>query len=257
MVVSSRDVSVWPLQFTFANYKAIFADTRLMNATFISLARTLLAASLSVFLNAMASYPLSKSKLIGKKFITSFIIITMYFGGGLVPFYVLLNNMRLIDTFWVYIIPSIYAGGTIIVMRTFFKNLPSELEESATLDGANDLRIFFSIYFPLSKPMLATMFLFSAVGNWNDWFAGEIFIRKESLKPLSTILMQIVIRNSTGIRGGSGAGVESVIPALANQASGVGVKMAAVIFATAPILVLYPFLQKYFAKGMLIGSLKG
>jgi putative aldouronate transport system permease protein len=189
ILVSTKDVSIWPLEFTWANYKSIFNDTRLMNAFFISVMRTLTAASLSVFLNALAAYPLSKSKLIFKKSITTFILITMYFGGGLVPFYVLLNNLRLIDTFWVFIIPGIYAGGTIIIMRTFFKNLPAELEESATLDGANDLIIFFKIYFPLSKPLLATMFLFSAVGNWNDWFAGEIFIRKESLKPLSTILM--------------------------------------------------------------------
>jgi putative aldouronate transport system permease protein len=254
-IVSSRDVWIVPVDFTWANYKAVFQDKLLVNSLLISVQRTLIGASVSVLFNALAAYALSKPYLVYRKFFTVVLLITMYFGGGLVPWYLVLRNLRLVNNFMGYIIPSIYAGWTIIVMRTFFKNIPAELEESAKIDGATDIVVFFRIILPLSTAMLATMFLFSAVGHWNDWFLGDLLMRDEHLLPLSTVLMRLIIR-SNRIASQQWAQQVDIMPSVMRP-SPEGIKMAAVIVATVPIIIVYPFLQKYFAKGVIVGSLKG
>jgi putative aldouronate transport system permease protein len=254
-IVSSRDVWIVPVDFTWANYKAVFQDKLLVNSLLISIQRTLIGASVSVLFNALAAYALSKPYLVYRKFFTVVLLITMYFGGGLVPWYLVLRNLGLVNNFMGYIIPSIYAGWTIIVMRTFFKNIPAELEESAKIDGATDIIVFFRIILPLSTAMLATMFLFSAVGHWNDLFIGDLLMRDEHLLPRSTVLMRLIIR-SNRIASQQWAQQVDIMPSVMRP-SPEGIKMAAVIVATVPIIIVYPFLQKYFAKGVIVGSLKG
>ncbi len=255
-IVSAREVLLFPVEFTLVNYEEVFGESSIISGFAISGSRTLIGATVVVFFNAMVSYALSKTHLVFRRGITIMVLITMYFGGGLIPTYVLVNNLGLIDTFSVYIIPFIYSGTTIIIMRTFFKAVPGELEESAKIDGANDWTIFSRIYLPLSKALLATMFLFSAVWHWNDWFIGEIYVQSQELKPISTVLMQIVLRNSITMSMAAELGSTIANP-LSDQASSTGVEMAAVVVATLPILIVYPFLQKHFSKGVMIGSLKG
>lgn len=254
-LVSARDVWIVPVDFTISNYKAVFEDSMLINSFFVSVKRTLIGSVVSVMCCAMAAYALSKSYLIFRKFFTVFLLITMYFGGGLVPYFILMKGLGLTNNFWGYILPSIYGGFTIIIMRTFFKSIPAEIEESAKIDGASDLSIFFQFVLPLSKALLATMLLFSAVGHWNDWFQGDLLMHDEKLLPLSTILMRVITRNNMIAR--SAAGQTGEVLSSVMRPSPVGIKMATVIVATMPILLVYPYLQKYFAKGVMIGSVKG
>jgi putative aldouronate transport system permease protein len=181
------------------------------------------------------------------------ILITMYFNGGLVPSYLVLNSLGLVNKFLVFILPHFYSVGTIIVMRTFFTTLPASLEESAKIDGASDIKVFSRIILPLSKPVLATMFLFNAVGHWNDWFAGELFIRDPKLLPLATIMMRILFRSANLFQK---ATLDASRPLVASPTPE-GIRNAAIIVSTIPILLVYPFLQKYFTKGIMIGSIKG
>ena len=256
-LVSTREIWFVPRYFTLVNYSAVFRDSRLMNAFFLSVRRTAVGASVSVFMNAMAAYPLSKKYFIGRPVFMTVILITMFFSGGLVPWYLMISNLKLLNSFWGFIIPSIYSAGTIIIMRSFFSNIPIEMDESAKLDGASDLTIFFRIYLPLSKAMLATMLLFSAVGHWNDWFTGDFLMTKQELKPLSTVLMELIVRSNSMSAGASTEEGSNLIMLLQYRPTPGGIKMAAVMVSTVPILVVYPFLQKYFAHGIMIGSVKG
>ena len=255
-IVSTRDVWIWPKMFTLVNYETVLADKRIVSAFTLSVKITLLGATLSVFTNAAAAYALSKKDLLFRKTFTIIILISMYFGGGLIPWYLLMQNLKLANNFWGFILPSLYAGYTIIVMRTFFSNIPQELEESAKIDGANDLHCFFSIYLPLSMALLATMWLFAAVALWNNWLIGDLVMTNPKLKPMSTILMEIISRNTKSSASGSGLSGADVVAA-ANKPSSTGIKMAAVLITITPIMCVYPFLQRYFAKGVMIGSVKG
>ena len=255
LIAESR-IWIWPRYFTIWNYKEVFENQQIMNGFKIGAYRTVLASVLSVFFNAMAAYALSKKYFIGRQIFMTVIMITMYFSGGIVPFYLLLMNLHLINSFWVYIIPGMFGATTIIIMRTFFNNIPVEMDESAKLDGANDLTIYARIYLPLSKAMLATMLLFAAVANWGDWFAGDFYVRNRDLKPLSTVLMNLIRANFLLETSGVVSSGSEVLEAM-NRPTSSGLRMAAVIVSIAPILAVYPFLQKYFAHGIMIGSIKG
>lgn len=256
VVVSTREVWIWPKYFTWINYETVLADKRIVSAFLLSVEITLLGATLHVLCNAAAAYALSKKHLIARRTMTTIILISMYFGGGLIPWYLLMQGLGLTNNFLGFIFPMLYAGYTIIVMRTFFSNIPAELEESAKIDGASDLRIFVSIYLPLSMAVLATMWLFSAVSQWNNWMTGDLLMNKPHLKPMSTVLMEIIARNLLTSSSGSGTTGAEVVTG-ANKPTSNGIKMAAVIITVLPILCVYPFVQKYFAKGVLLGSVKG
>jgi len=255
LIAESR-IWIWPRYFTTWNYKEVFENQQIMNGFRVSVQRTVVGAVSSVFFNAMAAYALSKKYFIGRQLFMTVIMITMYFGGGLVPHYLLLMRLGLINSFWVFVFPGMFGATTIIIMRTFFSNIPVELDESAKLDGANDITIYARIYLPLSKAMLATMLLFAAVANWNDWFAGDFYIRNRDLKPLSTVLMNLIRANFLMDTAGVYGAGDDVLAAMSRPTSG-GLRMAAVIVSIAPILAVYPFLQKYFAHGIMIGSVKG
>ncbi|MNI54708.1 L-arabinose transport system permease protein AraQ [compost metagenome] len=179
-----------------------------------------------------------------------FIVFTMFFGGGLVPYYLTVKGLHLDNTLWALIIPTAVSTFNLILMRTSFLNIPDEIEESAKLDGASHLTILFRIFLPLSMPVVAVMILYYGVGHWNSWFNAMLFIRDRELYPLQLVLRDILVQNDTD---GMLVGTDSFDKGLTAET----IKYAVIVVATVPVLALYPFLQKYFVKGMMIGALKG
>ncbi|MNC43126.1 L-arabinose transport system permease protein AraQ [compost metagenome] len=233
----------------------MFKDHRLLNSFWITILRTLSGTLLSVFFTALLAYGMSKKNLLFRKQYMVFFMITMFFSGGLIPSYMLIRSLGMLDTFWVLIIPGIISVYNMIVIRTFFSALPEGLEESAKIDGCSNYGIFFRIVIPVSGPVLATIALFTAVGYWNDWFTGAIYITSDHLLPIQTLLRQIMNSNIMTEIGTSNA----IALDHMNRNRTITTKsltMATMMIATIPIILTYPFLQKYFVKGVLIGSLK-
>lgn len=248
-------ITFFPREFSFENYMEVFKQSTVINAFGISLFRTLVGTIISVFLTAMAAYALKTKTLPGRKFITFFIFFTMLFSGGIVPYYLVLTELHLTNTIWVYIIPSLYSVWNILIMRTFFLQIPDSIEEAARIDGCSEFQIFLKIILPMSKPVIATIGLFNAVAHWNDWFSGSFYVRNPELKPLATILQEMLTRQQAladALMKNSGAYelIEKI------TVTGDSLKMATIILVVAPIIMIYPFIQKYFVKGVNIGSVK-
>ncbi|MCR2807009.1 carbohydrate ABC transporter permease [Paenibacillus soyae] len=249
-------VTFWPRVFTLENYDIVFKDDRLVNGFFVSIARTIVGTASSILMTAILAYGMTKRELIGKKFYMLFFVFTMYFGGGLIPSYLLISSLGLMNKFAVFIIPALISVWNMIIFRTFFKGLPVGLEESAQIDGATNWGIFFRIVLPLSGPVIATLSLFTAVAHWNDWFVPSIYITNEKLIPIQTMLRQILNANivtdmSNNLDTASAARMEAMRTITTKSLT-----MATMMVATLPIVMVYPFVQKYFVKGVLIGSLK-
>lgn len=242
----------WPRKFSLESYKTVFQDTTIIRAFMVTVLRTLIGTVTSVFFTAMVGYALSKKHIMGNKFYTILGTITMFFGGGLIPYFITLKNLGLYNNFLVYIIPSLFNFYNMIIFRSFFNELPAGLEESARLDGANDLMIFIRIVIPLSAPVIATIALFNGVGHWNDYFTGVMYINDAELQPIQTYLFRIIASASA-----SKTVVAMPAGVTAQQVSSQSVRLATMVVTTFPIMCVYPFLQKYFVKGMLIGSIKG
>ena len=242
----------WPRKFSLESYKTVFQDTTIIRAFAVTVLRTLIGTVTSVFFTAMVGYALSKKHIMGNKFYTILGTITMFFGGGLIPYFITLKNLGLYNNFLVYIIPSLFNFYNMIIFRSFFNELPAGLEESARLDGANDLMIFIRIVIPLSAPIIATIALFNGVGHWNDYFTGVMYINDAELQPIQTYLFRIIASASA-----SKTVVAMPAGVTAQQVSSQSVRLATMVVTTFPIMCVYPFLQKYFVKGMLIGSIKG
>ncbi|WBX82026.1 carbohydrate ABC transporter permease [Virgibacillus salarius] len=250
-------VTFWPRDFTLDNYEIVFQDKRLVNAFMISVARTVVGTILSVLATAMLAYGLSKKELVGRKYFMVFCIVTMFFSGGLIPTFLLVRGIGLMDSFWVMIIPSLILIWNMIIFRTFFQQLPKGLEESAKIDGAGYWGIFFRIVLPLSGPVIATLSLFTAVFHWNDWFFPSIYITSENLIPIQTLLQKVLNSNTVSSQMSQiDAGAAAHMGKAANTVTGKSLSMAVMMVATLPIIMVYPFVQKYFVKGVLIGSLK-
>lgn len=199
---------------------------------------------------------MTKSELIGRKYYMVMCIITMYFGGGLIPSFMLVRGLGLMDSFWVFIIPGLVSVWNMIIFRTFFNGLPNGLEESAKIDGCGNWGIFFKIILPLSGPVIATLSLFTAVSHWNEWFLPSIYINNENLLPIQTMLRQILNSN---IMSEQMSNLDSASQAVLSRMQSVTSKslsMATMMVATLPIIMVYPFVQKHFVKGVLVGSLK-
>ncbi|QDH20573.1 carbohydrate ABC transporter permease [Saccharibacillus brassicae] len=249
-------ITFWPRAFTFENYRVVFEDSRLINGFVISILRTLLGTLLSVGATAIFAYGMSKSELIGRKGYMIFCIVTMYFSGGLIPTFLLIRSLDLFNTFWVMVIPGLISVWNMIIFRTFFKSIPAGLEESARIDGCSNWGVLFRIVLPLSGPVIATLSLFTAVYHWNDWFTPSIYISNADLLPIQTKLQQILNSN---IMSEQMAQMDSAAQGRMSRMKAVTSKslsMATMMVATIPILCVYPFLQKYFVKGVLVGSLK-
>lgn len=242
----------WPRKFSLDSYKAVFRSNEIFTAFGITAARTLVGTLASVFFTAMVAYGLSKTELIGRKFFMGMGIVTMFFSGGLIPTFLLIKNLNLLDNFLVYILPALFSFYNLIIFQSFFRELPKELEESAKVDGANDFLIFIKIILPLSKAVLATIALFNGVYHWNEYFSGVIYINNTDLQPIQTYLYRIVAEaSSSEMMANMPGGVRS------STISSQSIKLATMVVTTFPIVCIYPFLQKYFVKGMLLGSVKG
>lgn len=241
-----------PRAFTLESYKTVFQDKSIIKAFGITIMRTLIGTVTSVIFTSMVGYAFSKKHILGNKIYMIIGTITMFFGGGLIPTFILFKNIGLYDNFLVYIIPSMFNFYNMIIFMAFFRELPVSLEESAKLDGANDMMIFFRIILPLSLPVVATIALFNGVWQWNDYFTGVMYINDSDLQPIQTFLYRIVASASA-----SKAVVSLPAGISAQQVSSQSVRLATMVVTTLPIVCVYPFLQKYFVKGMLIGSVKG
>lgn len=209
---------------------------------------------------AMAAYPLTSPLLVGKRIMVFFILIPMYFAGGLIPQYILMSKLHLINTRWVIIIPGIVSMWYIVLVRTFFASIPEELRESARIDGANNFQILFHVYVPTSKPIMAVIAIYTMVAQWNSWYAASIYLQDQSLQPLQLYLRRLLILQQNAAQSnsnGQGGTSESADEAMKMALSADQLKYTMIVVATLPIMLVYPFLQKYFVKGVMVGSLKG
>lgn len=248
--ITARQVFIFPVGFTLESYAAVFADRSIVNSMVFTIWLTVVCAVLSMIMTILAAYPLTKKKLKGRNIFLVMVVITMYFSGGMIPDYLLMKSLNFIDKVWALILPSSLSAFNLIILKTFFSNLPESLEESAYLDGASHLTILIKIVIPLSTPVLATLALFYAVGRWNGFQDALIYINSQNLFPLQLKLYQLVYNNQMSeIAQMEGTGMQQVAPE--------SLKAAAVIFATVPILLVYPWLQRYFISGIMIGAIKG
>ena len=238
--------------FTFQSYKSIFNDRSLLHAMFVSAARTVVGAVTTVFICAMAAFSLRKKNLLFRAFILVILTIPMFFRGGLIPRYLNLRMLGLLDTFLVYIIPRWYKFFYLIIMMSVFGDVADEMEEAAIIDGAGYFSIFIKIYIPVCIPVIATMLLFESVDAWNEWFDTVYFTRSRDLLTLQAVLVR-VIRNAD--YSNYQQALQSAMDRYSNNPE--GIKLATMFVAVVPILMVYPFLQRYFIKGIMIGSLKG
>ncbi|EGG37787.1 carbohydrate ABC transporter permease [Paenibacillus sp. HGF5] len=238
----------WPTEFSLENYQAVFRDASIWNAFFISVAKTVIGVITHVFFCAMVGYGLSKKYVRGRKFYVAMGVVTMFFSGGMIPTYLLIKDLGLLNSFWVYIIPALLSFYDVIILMNFFRNVPDSLEESAKIDGGGDWRIFLSIFIPLSMPAMATIALFNGVGQWNDFMTTKLYITDQSLYPLQMMLYEIIVQSQTQSMQNIGS--------VAIQTTTKGVQLATIVVTTLPIVVMYPILQRYFISGMMLGAVK-
>jgi putative aldouronate transport system permease protein len=240
-----------PAGFSLSAYEAVFQNVSILSGFKVTLITTIAGALIGTFLSATTAYAISKKRLRGGMFFSLMILFTMLFSGGLVPSYLLVKELQMIDTYWALILPGTMGAWNIFVMVSFFRGIPDELEEAAKIDGAQDLTVFFRIVMPLSKPVLATVGLFISVGYWNDFFSSVLYATEKDMWQLQMVLKDIISNTSAAI---SQAGISISVQQEINTFT---VKMASIIISSIPILAVYPFLQKHFVKGAMIGSIKG
>lgn len=245
----------WPRAFTLDNYAQFLGDSTWINAIFMSVAKTVVGAVSCVFFTCMVAFGLCKPDLLFKKFYTMVLLLCMYFSGGLIPYYLTLRGLGLLNTFWVYVIPAMFSTYYCILAMSFFREIPHELYESATLDGARDFTIYIRIVLPLSKALLATILLFAAVSQWNSWTDTAFFATaNKSLRTLAYLMRDVIARNQVDTSAGKQAMAQA---ARHRTVTATSVQMAAMIIAVLPIICVYPFLQKHFVKGIMLGAVKG
>ncbi|CDN44711.1 MULTISPECIES: carbohydrate ABC transporter permease [Paenibacillus] len=249
-------IYLWPRVWTSQNYKAVFAGGAIYHAFWISVARTVIAVVLNLFLTSILAYAVSRKEYVFAKPITIIVVLTMYFNAGLIPSYFLIKDLHLLNHFLVYIIPGLISAFNMIVIRTYIQTLPEGLIESAKMDGAGDFRTFISIVLPLCQPVLATVALFVAVGQWNAWF--DTFLYASSKQNLSTLQYELMKLLSSSMFSNSSASVANGADkgAVHNMVTPMSIRASITIVASLPILVVYPFLQKYFVQGLQIGGVK-
>lgn len=242
-----------PSQFVLSAYKEMLGYKLIKSGYRVTLFITIVGTLLSLFLLIITAYPLSKTKLKGQKAVMTMIIFTMFFNGGMIPNYILMRDLRLIDTLWGMILPDVFSAFFLIIMRSFIKiTVPVELEESAKIDGANDIRILFSVVVPILKPAIATLAVYISVGYWNNYFSAMLYEIDRNNWPLSLVLRELVVENNTS----SVSSVTQMLNSL-SRSHPFTLKMAAIVITTLPILLVYPFMQRYFVKGIALGSVKG
>ncbi|SFF11699.1 putative aldouronate transport system permease protein [Paenibacillus algorifonticola] len=249
--IMSGEVSLIPVEINWDAYKQVFSDKSMIRSLGFTVMLTVLFTIMCMLMTIAAAYPLAKTKLKGRKLVMFIIIITMFFSGGLIPEYMLVRNLGLLDTIWALMLPGLISPFYLIILITFFQNIPDSLEESAEIDGSSYLRTLVSIIVPLSLPVIATLSLFYAVGRWNGFTDTLMYITSPEMYPLQLKLYQLVQNNMVS---------ELLVMEGANGQAKLqpeSLKAASVIFATVPIMIVYPWLQRYFVSGVMLGAVKG
>ncbi|MGG1311658.1 MULTISPECIES: carbohydrate ABC transporter permease [Cohnella] len=241
----------WPRKFSLDSFVTVFRSDGIMTAMGITVAKTVVGTVVHVLFTAMVAYAVSRKELIGRNLYMIIGTITMFFGGGLIPTYLLIRDLGLLDQFLVYIIPVMFSFFDLIIFLSFFREIPVGLEEAAKIDGANDFSIFLRVVIPVSMPVVATIALFHGVYQWNDYFTGMIYINDTDMQPIQTYLYRVVAQSS------SNQMIAAMPSGVAVNVTSQSLKLATMVVTTAPIVFVYPFLQKYFVKGFMIGSIKG
>ena len=238
----------WPREFSLESFYTVFEDSAIYKAFVISVAKTVIGVVLHTALTAMVAYGMSRRNLMGRKIYMNMGILTMFVSGGMIPTFLLFKELGLLNNFWVYIIPVLFSFYDMVILMNFFRSIPFSLEESAMMDGANPFIIFVKIILPLSLPVLATIALFHGVFQWNDYMTANIYVDDRSLYPLQMLLFRIVSENlSPAVATGT-----NVVRNTTSQS----LQLATMVVTTVPVVVIYPFLQKYFIQGMTLGSVK-
>ena len=241
-------VYLLPRVFTFENYKIVLKETKMWHSYLVTFGRTIIGTVTSVVYTSIVAYAMSRNNLKFKKAFYYINIFTMFFGGGLVPYFLIIKSLNLYDSFWVYIIPGLYSVYNMIVMSSFFKSISNELHEAAVVDGAGEFRIWWQIYLPLSKPVLATVALWAAVGHWNSYFDTMIYTASEKLQTLQYFLLKAISTSNM---------TEGMPSDMLDRISPRTISLAAIIISIIPVLFFFPFVRKNFQSGIMIGSLKG
>lgn len=248
-------ISLWPRIFSTYSYQQILSSKLMGTAAINSVLRTVLSTVLGVFFSALIAYVLSRKELIGRKFITVYFLVTMYISAGLIPTYFLIKSLGLLNSFWVYIFPGMISVYNVIVIKSFIQALPDSLSEAAIVDGAGHFRTFIQIIIPCCKPALATIALWCAVGAWNSWF--DTFLYNSSDDSLTTLQYEMMRLLSSASNQGRQQSLSDGSNILANTVTPTSMRAAVTVVASVPILIIYPFLQKYFVKGVTLGAVKG
>ncbi|MDR2552255.1 MAG: carbohydrate ABC transporter permease [Treponema sp.] len=247
LTVKEGTFKLLPSDFSLQSYKIVFRDQRFFNGLFITILRTIIGSLLGILVQAMAAYALSRKYLKGRSIFRKLLVFTILFNGGIIPNYLVMRNLHLLNTFPVMIFPMVFNPWNIVLLISFFTVMPDAIEESAKLDGANDFVIFYRLAVPLALPAIATIILFIAVRHWNELMDGVIYIHKDALKPMQVYLYELVVRTSMG----------NMIEPTEQAITSVSIQTAVIFASSFPIIVLYPFLQRYFVKGIMIGAVKG
>lgn len=245
---------LYPRQFTLQNFKELLSDSGWSTAIVVSVARTVVGTALGVSVTGIVAFAMSQTDLLFRNMYYRIFMFTMYFGGGIIPFYILLKTIHMNNTFWVYVIPGCLSVYNMLIMINFYQSIPKSLYESAQLDGATYMQIFVKITVPLSKACVATIALYNAVSQWNAWMDTAYYTTSESLKTMSMKMMEIINLASISVEKGdimTGGAISSALRATPRS-----LQAASMVLAVTPILCVYPFLQKYFVKGVMIGSVK-
>ncbi|MCM2997053.1 carbohydrate ABC transporter permease [Paenibacillus cellulositrophicus] len=247
------EVWLWPKGFSLIGYERLFGNKELLRGFMNTVMYTVVGTALNVVMTVAGAYPLSRADFKGRHFFTFLIVFTMFFGGGMIPTYLLIKSLGLLNTFWAMIIPSAVSVWNILIMRTFFQSsIPKEVQEAAFMDGCSNIKILLKVVLPLSGPVLAVMVLFYAVGHWNAYFSALLYLSDRDLYPMQLFLREILVQNQMQEM------VDISDDTLARSLMDAeAIKYAAVIVTNLPMLILYPFLQKYFVKGVMVGAIKG
>lgn len=251
-VLLNQGISFNPNHWSFEGYRRVLSDSAIFKGFLNSVVYSVGFGVMNVLVTTMAAYPLTRDDLLFKKPLYIFFLITMFFGGGLVPTYLLIKNLGLLDTPWALILPGSLSVGNLILTSVFMNSLPDEMMEAAKIDGANDIQIFFKIVLPLSKPIMFVVFLYSFVAMWNGYFEAMIYIKSPNLEPLQLILRRILIQNQPDM---NMVGAQTAMAEMKQVAE--LLKYATIVVSSAPLLIMYPFFQKYFEKGAVAGAIKG
>ncbi len=255
--VNSGEMLLFPKGITFEGYKTIFENQSIWRGYANTIFYTALGTSINLIVTIPCAYALSRQDFAGKKFFTKFMLVTMFLSGGLIPTYLIIKNLGMVNTIWAMVIPNAASVYNIVVTRTFFQStIPRELEEAAIIDGCSDIKMFIKVILPLSLPIIAVMALFYGVGHWNSYFNALIYLSDRAMYPLQMVLREILVlqdlaSNSTGMNSSMAEFMYS------KQQLVQVIQYGVMIVSTLPIIIVYPFLQKYFVKGMMVGSIKG